>query len=606
MKNFFTSMLGALVALFLFTFGGLILFLGILGAIVSLGAHKAASPARLENGSYLVFDLSANITDSPPNFDLGTLFAGPDAERNGTLQLRTVVRAIRVAAGDPRIKGLWIKGSLRPSGYGSGYAALREVREAIVAFRGAGKPVKAFLEEADTRDYYLASAAGEIVMDPYGDLFFPGLASEMPFVAGAFEKYGVGVQVTRVGKYKSAIEVFTRTNMSPESREETQRLLDDIWGSLLAQIGSSRGLTRSALQAVADTQGLIVPDAAKQAKLVDRVAYRDQVIEELKAAVGPGQGKESFKQISLPAYARMDSDPALRTGARGTIAVVYAEGEIVEGQGELGQVGGDKFAAELRDLRRNDRVKAVVLRVNSPGGSVIASELIGREIVLLRQVKPVIVSMGAYAASGGYWISTDSDRIFAEPTTITGSIGVFGIQFDVQKLLGNWGITFDRVKTGKFADAETVTRPKTDEELAIIQHQVDWYYSQFVNRVAAGRKLSPARVEEIAQGRVWSGQAARGIGLVDEIGGLRAAISYAAQQAKLGENYRLDEFPGKRDLGDELKEFFGRMSPESRLARDSGWVGQLAALGESQLAALRAFNDPLGLYARLPFEMEIK
>jgi protease-4 len=513
MKNFFTSMLGALVALFLFTFGAFILSLGILGAIVSLSAQKAASPGRLENGSYLVFDLSTNITDSPPSFEFGTLFGGPDADRNTTLQLRTVVRAIRFAAGDPRIKGIWIKGSLRPAGYGSGYAALREVREALTTFRGAGKPVKAFLEEADTRDYYLASVANEIVLDPYGDLFLPGLASEMPFVAGAFEKYGVGVQVTRVGKYKSAIEVFTRTDMSPESREETQRLLDDIWGSLLAQIGGSRGLTPAALQKVVDTQGLIEPEAARQAMLVDRVAYRDQVVEEFKAAVGPGQGKESFKQISLPAYARMDLDPALRTTTHGTIAVVYAEGEIVDGQGELGQVGGDKFAAELRDLRRNDRVKAVVLRVNSPGGSVIASELIQREIVLLRQVKPVIVSMGAYAASGGYWIATDSDRVFAEPTTITGSIGVFGVQFDLQKLLGNWGITFDRVKTGKFADAETVTRPKTDEELAIIQRQVDWYYSQFIHKVAEGRKLSPARVEEIAQGRVWSGQAARSLGM---------------------------------------------------------------------------------------------
>src|SRR5665213_1240654 len=231
MKNFFTSMLGALVALFLFTFCGFILFLGILGAIVSLGSQKSSQTAKLDNGSYLVFDLSTNITDSPPKFDFGALLSGGEAERDGTLQLRTVVRAIRVAAADSRIKGIWIKGSLQPSGYGSGYAALREVREALAAFRTAGKPVKAYLQEVDTRDYYVASAASEVVIDPYGMLFLPGLATEMPFVAGAFEKYGVGVQVTRVGKYKSAIETFTRTDMSPESREETQRLLDDIWGS---------------------------------------------------------------------------------------------------------------------------------------------------------------------------------------------------------------------------------------------------------------------------------------------------------------------------------------------------------------------------------------
>jgi protease-4 len=606
MKNFFTSLLGALVALFIFTFGGFILFLGILGAIASLSSQKAALAPHLESGSYLVFDLSTNIIDSPPNFDLGGLFAGSGNERNGTLQLRTVIRAIRGAGADSRIKGIFLKGSLQPAGYGSGYAALREVREALTAFRASGKPVKAYLQEADTRDYYVVSAANEIVLDPYGDLFFPGLAAETPFVAGAFEKYGVGVQVTRVGKYKSAIEIFTRTDMSPESREETQQLLNDIWGSLLAQIGSARGLTPAALQKIADTQGLIQPAAAKEARLVDRIADRDQIADEIKAEAGPGVGKESFRQISLQAYAKLDADPALRTGAASTIAVVYAEGEIVDGQGELGQVGGEKFAAELRELRKDSRVKAVVLRVNSPGGSVLASEEIEREIKLIRQSKPVVVSMGAYAASGGYWISANSDRIFAEPTTITGSIGVFGVQFDIQKLLANWGITFDRVKTGQMADAETITRPKTDQELAIIQSQVDWYYNEFINRVAAGRKLPRARVEEIAQGRVWSGQAAKKIGLVDEIGGLRVAIGYAAKLANLGQNFRLDEFPGKKDLREELKDLFGRMTPESRLARDTGLVGQMARQWEGQLAALRAFNDPQGLYARLPLEMEIK
>jgi protease-4 len=606
MKNFFTSMLGALVALFIFSFGGLILFFGILGAIVSMSTQKAATTARVENGSYLVFDLSTNITDAPPAFDFGSLFAGPDNEKNPTLQLRTILRSIRSAAGDSRIAGILVKGSLQPAGYGSGYAALREVRAALSAFRTSGKPVEAFLDQADTRDYYLASAADQVVIDPYGVIFMPGLASEMPFLAGAFEKYGVGVQVTRVGKYKSAVEIFTRTDMSPESREETQKLLNDIWSSLLAEISRSRGLTPAAVQGTVDSDGLIQPDDARKARLVDRIADRDQIDDELRKATGPGEGKQPFKQIGLAAYARSISDPALRVGARGTIAVVYAEGEIVDGRGEAGQVGGEKFADELRKLREDNQVKAIVLRVNSPGGSVTASEEIQREIRLARQSKPVVVSMGAYAASGGYWISAISDRIFAEPTTITGSIGVFGIQFDVQKLLGNWGITFDRVKTGKFADADTVTRPKTDEELAIIQRQVDWYYSQFVDKVAAGRKLPRARVEEIAQGRVWSGVDARRLGLVDEMGGLRNAIAYAAQQAKLGEDFRLSEFPGRRDLRDEIRELFGRMSTDSRLASGAGLVGKVAAQLESRLSGLLAYNDPQGIYARLPLEMEIK
>jgi protease-4 len=360
------------------------------------------------------------------------------------------------------------------------------------------------------------------------------------------------------------------------------------------------------LQKAADTQALIMPADAMKDRLVDRIATPDQIVDEFKAATGPGEGKDPFKEVSLPAYARSVSDPAFRGDARGTIAVVYAEGDIVDGDGERGQVGGDKFADELRKLRQDDSVKAIVLRVNSPGGSVNASEEIQREIVLARQAKPVVVSMGTYAASGGYWISAFSDRIFAEPTTVTGSIGVFGIEFDIQKLLAGWGITFDRVKTGRFADAETITRPKTDEELAIVQSQVDWMYGQFIDKVAAGRNLPRARVEEIAQGRVWSGKAARKIGLVDEIGGLGSAIRYAAREAKLGGDYRLVEYPGKKDLKQELQELFGKMSPDSRLAPGLGLAGQIARELESRLAALRDFNDPQGLYARMPMEMEIK
>ena len=286
--------------------------------------------------------------------------------------------------------------------------------------------------------------------------------------------------------------------------------------------------------------------------------------------------------------------------------MVYAEGEIVDGEGDPGEVGGIKFARELRRLREDDSVKAIVLRVNSPGGSASAAEAIGHEIWLARKVKPVIVSMGSYAASGGYWISAYADRIFAEPTTITGSIGVFGIQFDVQKLAGDWGITFDRVKTGKFADALTISRPKTDEELAVLQRMVDWIYGQFIVKVSEGRKLKAADVQEIAQGRVWSGAEAMKLHLVDEIGGLDQALVYATKAAKLLPGSPIVEFPEKKDLAQTLAEFIGRVTPETNHDRASGAIGQFEKRMEDQLKELKGFNDPQGIYLRMPLDLSIR
>ncbi len=300
------------------------------------------------------------------------------------------------------------------------------------------------------------------------------------------------------------------------------------------------------------------------------MAYRDQVVDELKAETGRKDSKESFKQVSLPNYIRSLRDPGERFSGK-AIAVVYAEGDIVDGEGEWGQVGGAAFAREFRKLREDDSVKAVVLRVNSPGGSATAAEAIEREIRLTRRVKPVVVSMGSYAASGGYWISAGSDRIFADPTTITGSIGVFGIQFDIQKLFNDHGITFDGVKTGKFADSLTITRPKTPEEMAILQRMVDWTYGQFIGKVAEGRRMTPAQVEAIAQGRVWSGEEARKIGLVDALGGLDRAVAYAAKQAGLAGGFRVVEFPRKEKPGGPAGGMGRPDRARGRPGRPPGW-----------------------------------
>ncbi|QYM77684.1 signal peptide peptidase SppA [Horticoccus luteus] len=599
MRNFITSMLGSLVALVIFAGGAVVVMVLLIGALAALG-QKHVAP--VENGSFLVFNLSTNIVDGPPEFDLSEITGG----RRKTLQVRNVTRALQRAAHDDRIKGVVLIGSISPAELGSGYAALREVRGALMAVRKAGKPVHAYLTYATTRDYYLASVASDIALDPYGMIVMPGLASEPVFFAGAFEKYGIGVQVTRVGKYKSYVEPFTRKEMSPENREETQRLLSDIWGQLRAEVGRSRGISAGEVQRVVDAEGLIRPEAARDAKLVDRVVYRDELIDELKTQTGRRGSKQSFKQIALDEYIKavgLDARPNLAQN-RGKIGLVYAEGSIVDGEGDRGEVGGTKFARALRDFREDDAIKAIVIRVNSPGGSVSASEAIQREVRLAREKKPVVISMGSYAASGGYWISTYGNRIFAEPTTITGSIGVFGIQFDVKRLANDFGITFDSVKTGKFADAITISRPKTPEELAIFQRMVDWIYGEFVRKVAESRHLDPAAVEEIAQGRVWSGSEAKKLGLVDEIGGLEIALQYAAKEGHLGRDYRVEEFPRKKDLGEAISDWLGHDRPG--MDTGEGVLREITTRVKTQIKTLHSFNDPAGLYARLPLELSVK
>lgn len=599
MRTFLASMLGSLAALLIFCGGAVLAFFAFLVVISALGEK----PVIVEDGSYLVVDLDTNINDAPRLIDFGALLG----DRPEALQLRQVTEAIRSAAADSRIKGILLIGSLQPEGYGTGFAALGEVRAALVAFRESKKPVKAYLTYAMTRDFYLASAADEITLDPYGVILMPGLATEPMFLAGAFEKFGVGVQVTRVGKYKSAVEPYTRRDLSPENREQLQKLLDDVWGQLAGDVARSRGLDVAALQRVVDTEGMIRADAAREAGLVDRIAYRDEVIAALKQETGRTGPKETFKQVSLARYAHVAPAAPVTTkttGAkRGRIAVVYAEGEIVDGEGEPGQVGGVKFARELRRLRQDPDIKAIVLRVNSPGGSASASEAIQREMRLAAGEKPVVVSMGSYAASGGYWISAYSDRIFAEPATITGSIGVFGILFDVKKLANNLGVTFDSVKTGRFADTLTISRPKTAAELAMIQRAVDWIYDEFVGKVADARKLDRKFVEEIAQGRVWSGSEAQKLGLVDEIGGLQAALAHAADKAGLAADYRVTEFPRKKELAEAIAELVEKIQPVSAKA---GLAERITGQLREELKALEAFNDPQGIYARMPVGLKVQ
>ncbi len=632
MKQFFASFFGSCLALVLFSVFSVVLSLGFIGVAAS-NFKFGKKDAKVEKGAYLVFDMSVNLTDAPANegqHALNKLLGGSDNTR--TLSLRPVLESFSLAAKDENVAGIFLRGSFQPANYGAGYAALKEVREALIHFKtSSNKPVVAYLVAPTTRDYYLASVADEIYLNPFGEMILPGLSSQPIFFGNAFQKYGVGVQVTRVGKYKSAVEPFTRNSLSPEAREESQRLLDDLWRHILQGVEESRKVPAAELQALVDGKVIIDPDTALAKKLVTKKAYLPDVIEELRKRTGrDDQEKGTFKQVSLSGYIAQKVNPekdrqqeasnrlAGITDSTPKVAIVYAEGEIVDGDSSnTGTVAGERFSRELRKVRRDASVKAVVLRVNSPGGSALASELIQRELVLIREAgKPVIVSMGAVAASGGYWISTASDRVFAEPNTITGSIGVFGILPNIQKIAGDYGVTFDTVRTAQHADLFTAARPKTDEELRIIQNVVDRIYNDFIERVSKARNLPPAKVQEIAQGRVWSGEEAKKIGLVDEIGGLQAALAFAKEKVKLPTDAKIAEYPAQKEFAEQLAEIFGgEKKPLSLIGTFLGKgrgggdtsdpVMRELEAAEAELQLLRRFNDPLGAYARMPFELRV-
>lgn len=600
------------------SFLGILLFFGLCtGGLIFLlisAALKDTGP-EVRNKSVLVFDLSTKITDTSPGSGTGELLQkAVSGERDNVVPLRTVLDTINKAAADKRIVAIYLDGSTESEGRISGFATLKEVRKAMERFKATGKKIIAYNVDWDESSYYLGSVANTIVVNPMGVLEMNGLRSETLFLSGALEKYGVGVQVLRVGKYKSAVEPFLLKEFSAENRQQTQRLLNDLWGDFRATVGNSRKLTPQQIQTIADNKGLLMANEAKNSRLVDKVAYFDEVVTDLKKLTGSDNDEEkSFRQISLNTYARVpDREVGKERSSRNKIAIVYAEGEIVNGQGSLRQVGGDRIASQLRQLRQNKDVKAVILRVNSPGGSASASEIIQREVKLTRQVKPVVVSMGNYAASGGYWISTYANRIFAEPNTITGSIGVFGILPNLQKLANNNGVTWDVVKTGRFADSQTVSRPKSPEELAIYQNAVNKIYYQFVGKVADSRKLPASKVQEIAQGRVWSGLAAKQLGLVDNIGGINEAVQYAAKEAKLGDDWEIKQFGRSGSLEERLlKNLFSYVPLISNQEQSVNTVMQFGKFEETyqhlkeELQIFANFNDPLNVYARLPYNMLI-
>lgn len=589
-KQIFATLIGSFLGLVLFSIIGT----GSLFVLLLIAGNRTQD-AQISSDSILVFDLSKPIQDNTPTLTIAETFLEDEAR---TLTVKTVLNSLEKAKTDDKIKGVLLDGSNGSNQ--TGYAVLKEVRQGLAEFQESGKEIIAYDVNFSEREYYLASVADQVILNPLGNLEINGLRSEQTFFAGAFDQYGIGVQVIRVGKYKSAIEPFTRQDLSEENREQTTALLADIWDEFLTGVGEGREISVDALQNVVDERGFLLATEAQELGLVDELAYEDEIREKVKGLVGTGEENESFPNVSISRYNQVQKSNTDQEVSENKIAVLYAQGNIVTGEGALDNIGSDRAIKEIKKLREDDNVKAIVLRINSPGGSATASDMILRELQLTREQKPVIISMGNVAASGGYWIALGGSRIFAQPNTVTGSIGVFGVLPNIQELGNNNGITWDSVATGELAGLNTISRPKTEQELAVYQGTVNEIYDRFLTKVSEARNLPKQRVEEIAQGRVWSGKDAQEIGLVDEMGGLESAIAHAAKIAELGEDWQLQEYPKTNPFEERfLRQFIGEtfQSHKSENIADQR-LEKLRNAWED----FRLLNDPNQTYARLPFE----
>ncbi|HSR50714.1 MAG TPA: signal peptide peptidase SppA [Acidobacteriota bacterium] len=595
MKDFLKSFLGTLAALVLVAGGCFFILMIFIAALSSDEAPSVPSKA------VLVLDLTKPISDRPyvedPEQILRQAMTGSPPVK--TVALRTVLESLRTASEDDRIKAVLVRGPASRPGYASGWAALKEVREELERFKESGKEVLSYSRSYGEADYYVASVADSVKIHPLGALELNGLASEQIFFARAMEKYGIDMQILRVGKFKAAVEPFMLEKMSPENRRQTEMLLNDVFNPFLEAVSVSRGVSLENLLVVANEKVALKAQEALEFQLADEVTHFDAVRQHLQELTDTAD-EDSFASIGISQYA----EAAVRSrGSGGYIAVVYAEGEIVDGNSKT-DVGGDSLAKLLRRARDDDDVKAVVMRVNSPGGSAMASEVIQRETRLIKEAgKPFVVSMGAVAASGGYWISTYADEIIAQPNTITGSIGVFGMLPNVKELFNDVGVTFDTAKTNPHADIATPFRPLNEREREILQGFVNQIYEQFLNKVAEGRGMSVEKVHEIAQGRVWSGSEAQKLGLVDNLGSLQDAIASAADRSQLGDNYRLRFYQRKKDLSETIMEMLedgnDQVATPGMLEREMRRV-------YSVVERLRKLNDPNGVYARLEHDLFIR
>ena len=540
--KFLGNVLAVIVGLFVFSIVAMLIFFGIIGLVAS----SSEKEVTLEENSILHLDLNGRtLVERTSEEDLvfGS-FLDPFGGEN-TAGLVNLKKAIGEAKTNENVKGIYLNAGL----IGAGQAGLLELREALIDFKTSGKFIVAYDEAYSEGGYFLASVADEIYLNPLGGIDFNGFSSEGIFLKGFFEKVGIKPEVFRVGEFKSAVEPFILDKMSPENRLQTQYFLDDINNHALELIAKSRGIAQDSLVSINHQMLVRKPKDAVTYKLATALKYEDEVHSILKEKLGLKED-DQISTINATDLGGMAKSKNITSSNR--IAVILAEGEIVDGNAD-GVISSEKFAKEIRKARKDENIKAIVLRVNSPGGSILASEVIWREMSEAKKVKPVIVSMGEVAASGGYYIAAPADTIVAQPNTITGSIGIFGILFNVQELVNDkLGVTTDVVSTGELSDFGNMARPLTEVERTIIQSSVEDGYETFISRVAEGRGMHPDSVRKVASGRVWTGTQAKARGLVDVLGGLDTAIGIAAAKIKAGEDYRVVYYPEKKPWFEEL------------------------------------------------------
>ncbi|MCH8475025.1 MAG: signal peptide peptidase SppA [Opitutales bacterium] len=592
-KNLLSSFLGTLLALSMVSAFSLVVIIGLVFAFL-----PEKDEPFIEDGSVLVFDLSVNIVDAPVPFDfdevLSEFLGGGQVP---TLSLRQTLEGIRNAAHDDRIEALVLRGAFRPEFYGSGFPVLQELRENLQYFREtSGKPIYAYIEAPSMRDYFVASAADEIFLHPSGVVPFLGLSMESIFLTDLLDKLGIGIQIIRAGTYKSATETFTETEMSPENRAQTEKLLQDYWNFLLASVAGSREANPETWAEISQTKPVLTPDEAIRLDFVDHAGHYDELLTHLARQLNrPG---EELTRVAFATYLKgLQWKEPRRGQTPDQIALLYVEGDIMRGaRGGAGQVNMESLVREMRAYREDPQVKAMVLRINSPGGDVLTSEMIRRELAKVRETMPVVVSFGTYAASGGYWAAMASDRIFASPVTLTGSIGAFGILPNIEEMSGKIGLGYDFVRTSDYATLLSPFREKTDDEMAIWQNFIDDAYQEFTNLVATERDLSQEEISEVAEGRVWSGFAAKERGLVDEFGGLSAALRDAAGRAGLGEEWEIVEFPRAKTFSDVLDEWLTGSPPQVQQAQSFNPLPE----ADREIRYFLQSHRPYLVHSRLP------
>ncbi len=590
-----------------------VLFFGLLAGLViaSLGGRP-----KVPDGAALVLNIRGTIVEQLERVDPVERFVarstGAGAVASETL-LRDLTDALRLAKDDARIKAVYLDTNDMA---GAGFTKLRDLRRALADFKQSGKKVIAYGDDYMQPQYYLAAQADEVYLHPEGMVLIEGFGRQRNYYKEGLDRFGIEMHVFRVGEYKSAVEPYLRDDMSREAREMSLDTYGDLWRGWLADVAEARKITPGDVTAL--VEGL--PDRlraakgdmgalAKEARLVDTLAPRDEVRKRLIALVGEDEESHSFKQVGHATYLKAKGGD--RSGARGkarAVAVVVAKGSILDGTQPAGTIGGDSTARLLRNAREDESVRAVVLRVDSPGGSAFASEIIRRECELVRQAgKPLVVSMGTVAASGGYWIATASDEIWAAPETITGSIGIYGVFPSIHKPLAKYfGIHTDGVGTTRFSDVLRPDRPLDPGVADVIRQSIDDGYQDFITRVGEARKMTPEQVDKIGRGRIWSGEDAKGLGLVDQLGTLQQAIESAAAKAKLEKGYRVWYVEKEKSFREQLLEMFAagaRAAAGEEALADPGSTRSPFSVAaslrriERDVAELARWNDPRGIYA---------